>query len=124
MRVHVECYHMLGYRRDGVTDEVLDILSHPIRRRLLFSLYEQDRGAGELSLQQVSGLAFEEDHRRVALYHVHLPKLTDKGYVRWDDDEQTITKGPAWSQIEPLLRLLYNHLSELPPQLRGTHSIA
>jgi hypothetical protein len=46
--------------------------------------------------------------------------LEDRGYVCWDEKEHTIAKGPEWHQIEPLLKLIYNHLHELPPQLRGT----
>jgi len=113
---------MLGHSRNGVTDEIVDTLRHPIRRRLLFSLYEQGQDASELPLQQISGLSFEEENIRTKLYHVHLPKLEEKGYVRWDGDEHIITKGPEWNEIEPLLRLVYNHLNELPPQLRGTAS--
>lgn len=115
---------MLGHSRNGRTDEVLDALSHPIRRRLLFSLYKRGQDASELPLQQVSGLAFEGENIQDKLYHVHLPKLEDKGYVRWDSDEYTITQGPEWNQIEPLLKLVYNHLNELPPQLRGAASMA
>ncbi len=115
---------MLGHSRNRVTDEVLDTLSHPLRRRLLFSLYEQGQDISELSFHQISGLAFEERNIQNELYHVHLPKLEDKRYVRWDDDEHTIIKGPKWNQIEPLLRLVYNHLKDLPPELRGTRSMA
>lgn len=113
---------MLGHSRNGVADEILDTLSHPIRRRLLFSLYEQGQDASELSLHRVSGLAFEEENTQAALSHVHLPKLAEKGYVRYDGDEHTITKGPEWDQIEPLLRLVHTHLNELPHPIRGTSS--
>ncbi|NKE35218.1 ArsR family transcriptional regulator [Natronococcus sp. JC468] len=114
---------MLAHSRNEATDEILDTLSHPLRRRLLFSLYERDSDSGELPLHRVSNLAFEEENVRVELYHVQLPKLEEKGYVCWDGDEDTITEGPEWNQIEPLLRLLYNHLNELPSQLRGTASL-
>ncbi len=70
---------MLGYSDNGVTDEILETLSHPIRRRLLFTLYEQGQDASELPLHQVSGLAFEEENTQAALYHIHLPKLEVKG---------------------------------------------
>ena len=106
---------MFGHSHTGETDEVLDTLCSPIRRRLLFSLYERGRDDGELPIQHVSGLAFEEGNIWAELHHVHLPKLQEKGYVRWDSDEHTITRGPEWNQIEPLLRLVYNHLNELPP---------
>jgi hypothetical protein len=61
---------MLGYRHDGVTDEVLEILSNPVRRRLLFSLFEQGQDDSELPLRQVSGLALEEENTQVELYHI------------------------------------------------------
>jgi len=111
---------MLGHSHNGVADEVLDALNHPIRRRLLFSLYEQGKNVRCISIHQVSGLAFEEENTQTALYHMHLPKLEEKGYVRYDGDEHTITQGPEWDQIKPLLRLIYNHLDELPHPMRGT----
>jgi hypothetical protein len=106
---------MVGHSETGVTDEILDALSHSLRRRLLFGLFEQDNDAGDLSLDRVPGIGFEETDVQTKLYHVHLPKLEKKGYVRWKRDEHTITKGPDWDQIEPLLRVIYNHLNELPP---------
>lgn len=112
---------MLGYTHNEGTDAALDALSHPLRRRLLFSLYEQSQDANELPLQRVSGIEFGEENTRITLCHWHLPKLEEQGYVRFDD-EYTITKGPEWDQIEPLLRLIYNHLNDLPPSLRGTQS--
>ncbi len=113
---------MLGHSQNGAADELLDTLSHPIRRRLLFSLYEQNQGGSELPLHRVSGLAFEEENTLAALYQKHLPKLEAKGYVRCDSGEHTIPNGPEWVQIEPLLRLVHTHLYELPRPIRGTRS--
>jgi len=45
------------------------------------------------------------DRRAVALrfHHVHLPKLTELGYVTWDRSAGTVQPGPAFDEIAPLL---------------------
>lgn len=114
---------MLGkYSDKGATDRALSALNHPIRRRLLFSLYEKDEHASEARPHVDPFQEVGPDATQAALYHVHLPKLAEPGYVSWDTREDTITVGPNWDTIEPLLRLVYQHLNELPPRLRGTRS--
>jgi hypothetical protein len=48
------------------------------------------------------------------LYHSHLPKLADAGYIEWNEDTQTIRQGPSFEEIAPLLRLMTDHQDELP----------
>ena len=45
---------------------------------------------------------------------MHLPKLEDMGYISWDRNTNEISKGPAWDDIAPLLKLIYDHQDELP----------
>ncbi|WP_224338405.1 DUF7344 domain-containing protein [Haloprofundus halobius] len=51
---------------------------------------------------------------RTALYHVHLPKLAETGYIEWDADTHTIRRGPHFDEIAPLLQLMADHEDELP----------
>ncbi|WP_431357866.1 hypothetical protein [Halobaculum rarum] len=55
----------------------------------------------------------------MSLYHTHLPKLEKFGYIKWNEAEKTIQRGPQWEEIEPLLELIHSHLCELPPFLQG-----
>ncbi|MGQ4555611.1 DUF7344 domain-containing protein [Halobellus sp. GM3] len=101
------------------TDYALDALSHICRRRLLFELYEEvNSGEGE-SINYTGIPLLRTERRRILLHHAHLPKLEELGYINWKEGEQTIQKGPRWDEIEPLLELIYSHLDELPPFLRG-----
>ena len=49
------------------------------------------------------------------LRHNDLPRLTDMGYIEWDDETELITRGPKFDEIEPLLELIVDHGDELPP---------
>jgi len=49
------------------------------------------------------------------LVHNHLPRLEKAGYIEWDQDTGTISEGPNYDEIKPLLDLMENHADELPP---------
>ena len=111
---------MLGHRPNaGETDRALSALSHACRRRLLFELYQNVNTADGDSLDYSGIDLFESDERRTQLYHVHLPKLEEYGYITWNKSERTVQMGDRWEEIEPLLELIYSHLSDLPPLLQG-----
>lgn len=48
------------------------------------------------------------------LYHVHLPKLADAGYVDWDPEEDLIRHGPAFEAIDPVIGDLRKRASQDP----------
>jgi hypothetical protein len=54
------------------------------------------------------------ENARVRLYHSELPKLADAGYIEWDDDSDTISKGPKFSEVEPLVQLLKEYNTAFP----------
>jgi hypothetical protein len=101
-------------------DRVLDALGHRYRRRLLVALLEHnpqdddDAQNAEEALGTVAGADTDEDAIEIELFHNHLPKLDDLGYITWDREEGTIRKGPNWDEIEPVLGLLVAHADELP----------
>ena len=51
---------------------------------------------------------------KLQFYHMHLPKLANARFIDWDRDSSTITRGPRFEDIEPLLRLMHDHQDELP----------
>ncbi|MFW5917773.1 MAG: DUF7344 domain-containing protein [Halorubrum sp.] len=111
---------MPGYEPTATeTDRALNALSHSCRRRLLFKLYEEVNCGDRESITRVGIDPFETERKRVRLHHSHLPKLEEYGYVRWSEAEETIRTGPRWEEIEPLLELIYAHLYDLSPSLRG-----
>jgi hypothetical protein len=48
------------------------------------------------------------DRQAAALrfHHVHLPKLTELGYVAWDQSSGTVQPGPEFDDLEPLLAVV------------------
>jgi DNA-binding transcriptional ArsR family regulator len=108
-----------------VTTNTFRILADPIRRYVLCYLDEQetpvpfDRFATRVTawhidsdLDAVDDAALTE--MRMALHHVHLPKLAEAGYLEYDRDTHTIRRGPNFGEITPLLRLMADHEDELP----------
>ncbi|TYL35963.1 transcriptional regulator [Natronococcus pandeyae] len=48
------------------------------------------------------------------LHHTHLPKLDDAGVIEWNPDSKTISRGPRFDEIAPLVELMIAHRDELP----------
>lgn len=95
--------------------EKFDILSHPVRRRVLVTLDGQNpQQADEFVTNAMKGNGADLERVALMMYHQHLPKLERAGLIGWDRDTETITRGPRYEEIEPLIELLNSHQSELP----------
>jgi predicted transcriptional regulator len=96
-------------------DEILRVLSEVHRRRLLVALLEHNP-------QEDSVIIPEDAHKGVRapeslqseLYHMHLPRLEEAGFIDWDRDTHEVVKGPRFDEIRPLLELMQAHADELP----------
>lgn len=93
----------------STTDAQLDALSDGRRRRLLFALLESEDGTERLTPIADGGDPGPDEEFRLSMKHVHLPKLVDLGYVDWDREAETVTRGPRFDELRPLLKLLYAH---------------
>ncbi|WP_137284878.1 ArsR family transcriptional regulator [Halorussus salinisoli] len=105
----------MGNRSEGeLCDDRLEALGRYERRRLLLGLStanphedsridfgELDRNSGELD-------------PLVVMRHLHLPYLEERGFIRWDRDNQVVSKGSRFDEMEPLLQLLREIEDELP----------
>ena len=116
---------------------LFDLLAAAPRRRTLFLLVEQETvrvpddirtrsAAQERQFTQSEGeteraatvVAHEEPSTlEVALAHKHLPKLTANGVVEWDRQENLVTRGPRFDEIEPALETLAAHPEKFPGAL-------
>lgn len=84
------------------------------RRRILLQLLEH--GPDE-DVPVPDGVEFEAEPGEtleLAMYHRHLPRLAESGYVAWDPDNSTVRQGPNFGEIRPLLEILDRHGNELP----------
>jgi hypothetical protein len=100
-------------------DELFEIFSHEHRRRVLVALADHNpQDEDEIVSASIAGENEASDealeHLRTELHHTHLPKLAEAGFVDWDSDADTVTRGPRFEEVEPLLGLIDDHGDELP----------
>lgn len=88
-------------------DSMMDALKSRTRRVILITLLD----TAETSIADLDRRVTRQEDR-IQLYHVHVPKLADAGYVEWDADTEVITRGPNFSEAEPLVRLLKSYDAE------------
>lgn len=81
-------------------DTRLDVLAHPERRRLLAALLE----TGPATEVPVAPERDAGDALRIAMHHVHVPKLVAAGVVVRGERPQHVRRGPAFDAVVPLLR--------------------
>lgn len=83
-------------------DSMMDALKSRPRRVTLMALL------GDTTETSIGTLERQINHEntRKRLYHSDLPRLANAGYIRWDNDSETISKGPKFSEVEPLVQLL------------------
>lgn len=118
------------------TSTLCELLAAERRRQVLFLLCGTD------SLQIPEGLstrgevqALGGDHARplsdrdapptdqslqrleVELCHIHLPKLEAEGVIEWDRETGTVSRGPAFEEIESALQLLAANPGAFPGDL-------
>lgn len=107
-------------RSDGSGDsislcQVFDALKHPYRRRILTLVFEHNpRDDDELSVDRLATGDDDFELLVTELYHVHLPKLAETGYIDWDKHSPTIRRGSKFDDVAPLLRVMIEHQDELP----------
>jgi hypothetical protein len=87
---------------DDTLDTILKSLRHPVRRRVLRAVAAHNpRDEAEVSRSEDDTTV--ADDVAIELYHVHLPKLAEAGYIEWDREKATIWRGPNFDEIAPLL---------------------
>lgn len=104
--------------RQTAKDDMFEALSDRRRRRLLLTIRNEcevdDAKLDVDALCEAVASGVGAEQTRVQLHHVHLPKLADSGYIRWDSDAGTIRPGPRWASIESLLEVLVENRDKLP----------
>lgn len=93
----------------------MDALARQTRRDILLALLHRESVTQASIVAETAGLSDDPLDVQVSLHHVHLPTLVDHGFVDWEEDE-TISRGPTFEQIEHLLTLLDEHRDELPDE--------
>lgn len=94
-------------------DEILDALAAVQRRRLLINLVERGPPLDIAAVVRGGPDRPTPTEQRTRLHHVHLPKLASLGFIRWNEDRGEVRRGPAFDEIEPLLKILLENETEL-----------
>lgn len=108
----------VGRRRPGdqpgrPEDELFELLSHPVRRQVLVTLVDADSGT-IFQCEDFVSRGARPERERVELYHRHLPKLSESGYVDWNVATGTVAAGRGLDAVEPVVALLADHEDALP----------
>lgn len=97
---------------------MFDALREPYRRRILLAVADHNpRDEDEFTPDKIASDDADEDELEqleLELFHSHLPKLAEKGYIEWNPETQTIRRGSNFDDIAPLLKLMDDHADELP----------
>jgi hypothetical protein len=108
-------------------EDAFDCLQARERRAVLLTLHERtsrpyllaggtdETGTPEGDDEDVLMLDdVDVDLDPIRMHHVHLPKLTEAGYVESSDDGERVTPGDAFEEIQPLLDVLEENQEALP----------
>ena len=100
----IQCMGRVDPREPPDLDIEFDLLANRYRRRVLIALLDNSSQArdGRLPVDSI----FDDDDTEVLrdqMYQINLPLLEDAGFIDWDRAEDTVTEGPAFEEIRPLL---------------------
>lgn len=98
----------IGRPLDTMNDTAFDALADDHRRNLLVALREENPQDAAVHGSTDGDPGSLKTARRVetTMYHTHLPKLVDYGYIEWDTGTGEIVKGPQFEELQPLLDCL------------------
>ena len=98
----------LGTPLDMMKDTTFDALANEHRRHLLVALLDENPQDATVHASEDVDAGEPKTKRRLqtAMYHSHLPKLVDYGFIEWHADTQEIRKGPQFEEIRPLLECI------------------
>ncbi|GAA1290974.1 hypothetical protein GCM10009647_000020 [Streptomyces sanglieri] len=89
---------------------MMDALRERTRRVILMTLLGDTTETSLATLER----QINDENAQVQLFHSDLPRLANAGYIKWDDDSENISKGPRFSEVEPLVQLLREYNTRFP----------
>lgn len=85
-------------------DDMVDALADVQRRKLLVALLEHNPQDDAPVVIADSDSEADAVERLVTMQHVHLPKLADYGFIKWDEETHEVTKGPKFDENQATTR--------------------
>lgn len=100
-------------------DQAMQCLADEERRQVVRSLreveYDDWRTLPEAAVSP--NLQQDLDELEVRLRHKHLPRLAQRGYVRWGDDPLQVRQGPRFREVGSLMGLVGSHTDSVADTL-------
>lgn len=98
-----------------MNDDCFNALANELRRALLVNLLHQSPFRVSMSSHddRAGGPTASNRRERMQLWHLHLPKLEDYGFIRWDREAGVVERGPRFDEIRPLLEFLERYSDSL-----------
>ena len=101
--------------------DIWDLLSHPLRRRLLVELPDHDNPVSlhalvdDLAGSGTTGSdeSLDPDDVRAQLHHVHLPKLSTAGWVEYDAETAVVRYEQRTEAVRSDLRSAADELDRI-----------
>ncbi|MBZ6495495.1 DUF7344 domain-containing protein [Natrinema longum] len=90
-----------------IYDELFEALANERRRRILFELVDQNsQSEAPVHIDAPPDRTDTRQAVDIELYHVHLPKLDDYGFVDWNRNTSAVEPGERFADIRPVLERL------------------
>jgi hypothetical protein len=87
-----------------VSDEASRALSKALRRQVLSTLLEHEEGIDFDDLTDENLMVANQwEQNQIVLYHNHLPKLDDWGFIHWKPEAQRIERGERFDEVQAVL---------------------
>ena len=90
-------------------EKALSALANKYRRRLLVALVEHNPQDEVSVLEGVHTGEKGRERLKAEMYHIHLPKLEESGLIQWDGETLTVSRGPQFEQVRPVLESIDTH---------------
>lgn len=96
------------------TNALLGVLSNTHRRHVLLALHDCPEGEAIELPEAIATRNTPQRELKVKLWHSHLPKLEETGLIHWNQAENVVHRGPAFSEVNPLLDFIVEYKDEIP----------
>ncbi|WP_436935567.1 hypothetical protein [Halovenus marina] len=100
-------------------DRVFEAVSAEPRRQLIVSLLDAEAG-DSVPLPEGAinpNVPVDAEEFQAQLYHTHLPKLAEGGFIEWERDPLRAFRGPRFDEVAVVFETLQQSASELPDSL-------
>lgn len=108
-----------GERVSENWDTVFKVLSAEPRRQLIVSLLDApaDQSVPLPESAAMPNLPVDPETLRIELYHAHLPILEKNGFITYETEPLTASRGPKFDEVAVVFDALHSESATIPDQL-------